>query len=345
MFRQMIEARLNDLHYKIDEETGLKSVIAIHNTRRGPAMGGCRIIPYSSLDEATTDAIRLARGMGYKAALAGLDLGGGKAVIMEPQGPYDRQALFQAFGRFINELGGRYITAMDSGSTVADMDTIATQSKHVTCTSAYGSPAFYTATGVYQGIKACLNAHPELPDDIRGLRVAVQGLGNVGHALCQMLHSDGAQLIVADIDEQRTSQCVREFGAKPVPPDEIHSTPCELFSPCGLGGILTEESIGQLQCAVVAGSANNQLLTARAGQLLFNRNIFYAPDYLINAGGLIFVAMKHHGQSEKNIKHRIQGIHQTLLQIFQQQKLIGKPGSTIADQMAENILYLQNTEL
>ncbi|MGB0360381.1 MAG: Leu/Phe/Val dehydrogenase [Endozoicomonas sp.] len=339
MFRQITEAHLDDLHCKYDEASGLKSVIAIHNTRRGSALGGCRIIPYTSSEEAITDAIRLAQGMSYKAALAGLDLGGGKAVIMEPEGDYDRKALFQAFGRFLNELGGRYATAMDSGTTVMDMDAIATQTAHVTCTSDCGGPAPYTAKGVYYGILACLKAHPELPDTVKGLRIAVQGLGNVGYALCQLLHYDGALLTITDIDHLRVERCREAFGAKVVSSEEIYSTPCDVFSPCGLGGILNSDTIRQLKCAIIAGSANNQLLTEQNGYSLYDRNILYAPDYLINSGGLIFVAMNYLRHSESDMHRKLRNISSTLLQIFSRQSDVGLPASVIADQMAEIMVY------
>ena len=339
MFRQITEARMNDIHVKYDERSGLKSIIAIHNTRRGPSLGGCRFIPYSSFDDAVTDAIRLAQGMSYKAALAGLELGGGKSVIMEPEGDYDRQELFKAFGRFVEELGGRYITAMDSGTRVSDMDAIATQTAHVTCTSTSGNPAPSTARGVYYGVLATLKAHPDLGESLNGLTVAVQGLGNVGYALCQLLHRDGAKLVVSDINEEKVSQCIQEFGAKAVSPEEIHSVPCDIFSPCGLGGILNPESIPQLQCGAVAGSANNQLLTPGCGELIFQKDILYAPDYLINAGGLIFVAMSHYQKSESELNHRIQCIGDTLLQIFSRQQQQNEPASLIADHMAEAMLF------
>lgn len=339
MFSQITEARINDLHCKYDESSGLKSIIAIHSTRRGPALGGCRMIPYASSDDAMADAIRLARGMSYKSALAGLDLGGGKAVIMEPEGSYDRKALFEAFGQFVDELGGRYITAMDSGTTIGDMDTIATRSAHVTCTSTCGNPASYTADGVYYGALACLKAHPELPDSLKGITVAVQGLGNVGYALCQRLHKDGAQLVVTDIDEERVAQCVSEFAARAVAPDDIYSTPCDLFSPCGLGGILNSDTIGQLQCAAIAGSANNQLLDESDGQALFDRGILFAPDYLINAGGLIFVTMNHQRSQKGEMAGKLHGIYDTVLRIFSQQQQLGLPASVIADQMAEAMIY------
>ncbi len=344
MFRQITEARVNDLHFKNDEESGLRSIIAIHNTRRGPALGGCRIIPYKSSEDAVIDAIRLAKGMSYKAALAGLDLGGGKAVIMEPPEPYDRKKLISAFGRFVEELNGRYITAMDSGTSVADMDTIRSYTPHVSCTSSSGNPAPYTALGVFYGIRACLKAHPEFEDSLNGIRVAIQGLGNVGYALCQLLHQNGAQLYVSDIDESKVSQCISEFGATGIDVNEVHKTPCEIFSPCGLGGSLNEQTISQLQCGIVAGSANNQLMTPECGQMMFQRDIMYAPDYLINAGGLIFVAMSHQGRSESELNRRVETIEQTLLQIFRREQQSGEPSCLIADHMAEAILFDENPD-
>ncbi len=339
MFRQITEAQINDLHFKYDRISGLQSIIAIHNTQRGPALGGCRIIPYSSSQEAIGDAIRLAKGMSYKAALAGLSLGGGKAVIMEPEGSYSRKQLFTAFGRFVDELGGRYITAMDSGTTIEDMDVIVQQSQYVTCTSTSGSPAPYTARGVFFGIQACLKACPALSDSLSGTRIAVQGLGNVGYELCDLLHQQGAHLVVADIDENRLNACVDQFGAEAVSTDIIHKVPCDIFSPCGLGGILTEQTIAELQCQAVAGSANNQLLTPECGYLFLQRGILYAPDYLINAGGLIFIGMGHQGHSIEQANQHIKGIEQTLLRVFKKEQQSGVPSNIIADQMAEAILF------
>ena len=339
MFRQITEARVNDLHFKYDEDSGLKSIIAIHSTLRGPALGGCRIIPYTCSNEAITDAIRLAKGMSYKAALAGLNLGGGKAVIMEPPHDYHREKLFRAFGRFVEELNGRYITAMDSGTTVSDMDYIASQSTHVTCTSSSGNPAPYTAKGVFFGIQACLKACPDFNESLSGMRIAVQGLGNVGHALCELLHAEGARLFVSDIDESRVNECINQFGATGIATDQIHKIPCDIFSPCGLGGILNEQSINELQCRAVAGSANNQLLTPECGELLSQKGILYAPDYLINAGGLIFVAMAHQGWDTTELNRHVEGIYDTLLQIFRKEQQSGEPSSIIVDHMAEAILF------
>jgi leucine dehydrogenase len=268
---------------------------------------------------------------------------------MEPEGPYDRKKLFQAFGQFIDELGGRYITAMDSGSRVSDMDTIATQTQHVSCTSHSGNPAPSTALGVYKGIQATLKAlrgktlrgkaHKDFGSSLKGMTVAVQGLGNVGFALCQLLHQDGAKLIVTDIDEQKVQHCVQQFNATAVNSEEIYSASCDIFSPCGLGGILDENHINKLQCGAVAGSANNQLLTPECGHLLFKKGILYAPDYLINAGGLIFVAMTHQQKTQREMDHRINAIEDTLLQIFRHEQQRKAPSSLIADHMAEVLLF------
>ncbi|MDP0562616.1 MAG: Glu/Leu/Phe/Val dehydrogenase dimerization domain-containing protein [Candidatus Endonucleobacter sp. (ex Gigantidas childressi)] len=346
MFKQMTEDQVTDVHFKYDKDSGLKSIIAIHNTSRGPALGGCRIIPYSSIDSAIADVLRLAKGMSYKAALAGLDLGGGKAVILEPAHEYNREKTFKAFGRFTEELNGRYITAMDSGATTNDMDNIATQSSYVTCTSSDGNPAPYTAKGVFLGIQACLKACPDFNEHLSGMRVAVQGLGNVGYALCELLHTEGVKLFVSDLDKNKVNKCVEKFSATGVATDQIHKTECDIFSPCGLGGILNEQSITELRCRAVAGSANNQLLTPKCGELLLQEDILYAPDYLINAGGLIFAAMTYQGFSINKLNSHLDGIHHTLLNIFRKEQQIKESGSVIADRMAENILFgNKHTEL
>ncbi|OQX36620.1 MAG: amino acid dehydrogenase [Oceanospirillales bacterium LUC14_002_19_P2] len=339
MFRTITDTRLNDLHFKHDESSGLKGIIAIHDTSRGPALGGCRFISYQTTDEAIQDAVRLAKAMSYKAALAGLDQGGGKSVVMAPEGDFDREALFKAFGRFVNELGGRYITAMDCGRFTEDMDTIATETAHVTCTTAMGDPAPYTAQGVFGSIKAFVAACKDLPDSLEGVTVAVQGLGHVGYALCQLLHQAKARLVVADIAQDKVDQCCKAFNAEAVSPEDIHKVNCDVFSPCGLGGILNNKTIQVLKCRVVAGSANNQFADPDSGLSLHRQAILYAPDYLVNAGGLIFASLRHVGESDKVIRKRIDGIGETLTQLFKRQAQSGEPISLITDRMAETILY------
>ncbi|WP_163831290.1 Leu/Phe/Val dehydrogenase [Spartinivicinus ruber] len=339
MFKRMTTARVNDLHFKYDEQTGLKAIIAIHNTRLGPALGGCRIIEYQSTDQAIDDAIRLAKGMSYKAALANLPLGGGKAVILKPAKIHDRTLLFEAFGRFVNELGGRYITAMDAGTTTEDMDAAATQSHYVTCTSATGNPAPFTALGVFTGIKACLKLKGHSATNLQSVHVAIQGLGNVGYELARLLYETGAKLTVADIDKSKLARCVNEFNATAAPADAIHKVHCDIFSPCGLGSILTKTTIDELNCQIVAGSANNQLALPHCGEIIHQRNILYAPDYLINAGGLMFVALQHKGAKLDAIKKKIEEIGITLNTLLKRSLNQNMPSSEIADHMAEEVLY------
>ncbi|NVK40426.1 MAG: amino acid dehydrogenase [Oceanospirillaceae bacterium] len=337
MFRQLEKAGLADLHFAADPSTGLRAIIAIHSTVRGPAIGGCRFIAYDSDDDAITDAIRLARGMSYKAALADLPHGGGKAVVLKPQGDFDRTALMQSFGRFVDALGGRYITAMDSGTQVSDMDAIATQTQWVSCTSQAGDPSPYTAQGVFEGICAAVR-HRLGRDRLTGVSVALQGLGHVGFALARQLHDAGAQLLVCDLDKGRVEQAVQAFGARSLAPDEIYAAPADVFCPCGLGAVINDDTLAQLNCSIVAGSANNQLAEARHGELLRERGILYAPDYLINAGGLIFVAMNHAGSPAHAIADKVHGIGTELQALFQQADREGLPTSLEADKRAEAII-------
>ena len=345
MFQDMSSTRTSDLHLWSDAKTGLQAVIAIHNTTRGPALGGCRFHAYQNSNSAIQDAIRLARGMSYKAALAGIEQGGGKAVIMAPRELQNREELFLAFGQFVDSLGGRYITAMDVGTTTADMDTIARVTPHVSCTSSSGNPAPYTALGVYHGILACLKASPGLPDNLKGVRVAVQGLGHVGYALCELLHKAGASLIVSDIDQSKVSLCRQNFSAQAVSPNEILFTDCDILSPCGLGGVIKADTVSGLNCTAVAGSANNQLATPEAGLALHRQKILYAPDFLINAGGLIHASLTHLGKPPEKIRQRITSIEQTLLKLFQRHTSTGEPPSLMADRMAEDILYSDQDRL
>ncbi|HFT1865850.1 TPA: Glu/Leu/Phe/Val dehydrogenase, partial [Pseudomonas aeruginosa] len=300
MFDMMDAARLEGLHLAQDPATGLKAIIAIHSTRLGPALGGCRYLPYPNDEAAIGDAIRLAQGMSYKAALAGLEQGGGKAVIIRPPHLDNRGALFEAFGRFIESLGGRYITAVDSGTSSADMDCIAQQTRHVTSTTQAGDPSPHTALGVFAGIRASAQARLG-SDDLEGLRVAVQGLGHVGYALAEQLAAVGAELLVCDLDPGRVQLAVEQLGAHPLAPEALLSTPCDILAPCGLGGVLTSQSVSQLRCAAVAGAANNQLERPEVADELEARGILYAPDYVINSGGLIYVALKHRGADPHSI--------------------------------------------
>ncbi|UTW11829.1 Leu/Phe/Val dehydrogenase [Marinobacterium rhizophilum] len=337
MFAQMESTGLQDLHFAADPATGLRAIIAIHSTTLGPAIGGCRFIPYDSDTDAITDAIRLARGMSYKAALAGLPHGGGKAVIMQPPQGYNRRALMAAFGGFIDNLGGRYITAMDSGTQVQDMDAIATRTHWVSCTSRTGNPSPSTAQGVFEGI-GCAVRHRLGRQSLCGVRVALQGLGHVGFEVARLLHGAGARLSVCDLDDQRCTRAVQAFGARRVEVNEIYRLDADVFSPCGLGAILNDDSIPQLRCSIIAGSANNQLAEARHGDMLHRRGILYAPDYLINAGGLIFVALNHARASAQQISTKVHSIGAELQALFKQADALDTATSLLADQRAEAII-------
>ncbi len=338
MFSELEAAGIQDIHLKSDPDSQLRAIVAIHSTSLGPAIGGCRFLAYDSSAKAITDAIRLARGMSYKAALAGLPHGGGKAVLIRPTGNFNRPALFQQFGKFINELGGRYITAIDSGTQVSDMDAAARFSNYVSCTSDSGDPSPATAYGVFRGIHEAVKFKLGVAD-LKGIRVAIQGLGNVGYALAARLHQAGAKLLVTDLEPQKCHQARQQFNAQIIEPDKIYVTPCEVFSPCGLGAIINPQRLPQLDCEIIAGSANNQLATDAMGQQLHQRRILYCPDYLINAGGLVFVALKREGLSLEQILPRIDAIALRLGQLFNQLAASNTPINLLADRLAEQILY------
>lgn len=338
MFDTIERARLNDLHVCHDENSGLKAIIAIHNTRLGPALGGCRTLHYVSEQAAFDDAIKLARSMSYKAALAGLNQGGGKAVIMLPEQDLDREKIFKAFGNFVEKLGGRYITAVDSGTELTDLDIVARQTEHVVGTGNDGyDPSPMTARGVLAGITASVR-HRLNRQDVSGLRVIIQGVGHVGGALARLLTDQGAHLQLNDSNQDRAQQLAKELGASCLSTDAVYGTECDVFSPCALGGILNPSTIAQLQCKIVAGSANNQLHSPADGQLLKARNILYAPDYLINSGGLIRLSLVKNGK-ETEIDQHIDSIGEMLERIYQLSEEESLPTNDIADRMAEKLLY------
>ncbi len=330
-----------ELHLNRDAASGLHAIVAIHDTRLGPSLGGCRFIHYDSEEEAIVDALRLARGMSYKAAITGLPLGGGKSVIIRPKSEFDRGALFRAFGKFVNDLGGHYITAEDSGTSIEDMEVIRTMTKNVTGVKAEhggsGDPSPYTALGVRRGIEACVK-FVSGRDNIDNLDVAVQGVGHVGYHLCKELSALGARLIVADIDPLKSERAQREFGAEIVPLDSIFSVECDVLAPCALGSALNDTTIPQLKCKVVAGAANNQLAEARHGDDLMQRGIVYAPDYAINAGGLINVATEIEGYDEEKSRAKVMKIYDTIFEIADRAKKAMKPTYVIAEMMAQERL-------
>ena len=341
VFGAMAHYDYGELHLFRDAGSGLRAIVAIHDTRLGPALGGCRCIPYATEEDAIIDALRLARGMTYKAAISGVPHGGGKAVLMKPEGEWDRSAFFRAFGKFVDDLGGHYITAEDSGTSVEDMEIIRTVTKHVTGVrpehGGSGDPSPFTAMGVRRGIEALVKFVLGR-DDLEGLHVAVQGVGHVGYHLCRQLHERGAQLTVADIDPLKAERAQREFGATVVPLDEIFAVECEVFAPCALGSALNDETIPRLKCRIVAGAANNQLATPRNGDDLFQRGIVYAPDYAINAGGLMNVAAEVSSYDEAAVTKQVEGIYDIIWEIAERAKSAMQPTHRIADTIAQEKL-------
>lgn len=327
-----------DIHFKVDPETGMKAMIAIHNVKLGPALGGCRFIEYPNTQSAINDAMRLARGMSYKAASVNLPLGGGKAVIIKPSGNFDRKKYMQRFGQFVQELNGRYITALDSGTVLTDMDIIAEYTPHVASLSKHnGDPSPSTAKGVFKGIQAAV-AFKLGKDRLKDLHVAIQGLGHVGYALARHLHEAGARLTVADINPVSVDSAVTEFGASAVSTADIHKVACDVFAPCALGAIINDTSIEQLQTTIIAGAANNQLAHTRHGKILHEKGILYAADYVINAGGLIFAASKYFDTPADRTEQHIDHIHISLMEIFTRSAKDNLPASTIADTLAQEKL-------
>ena len=339
VFDQIHEAHHEQVVFCHDAETGLDSIIAIHDTTLGPALGGTRMWPYRSTHEALRDVLRLSEGMTYKAAVAGLELGGGKAVIIGDSKRDKTPELLRAHGRFVETLGGRYITAEDVGIGVEDMEYVYEETKHVTGirSSPHGSgdPSPVTAYGVYNGIKAsCLKKLGS--DDLSDVSVAVQGAGHVGYYLCENLAGDGARISICDIDEERVHKVVSDFGATPVEPDEIYDVECDVFAPCALGAVINDGTLRRLRCQIVAGGANNQLEEDRHGDALDAKGILYAPDYVINAGGLINVYGEIVGYGIETAKEKARGIYETLLSIYDIAAEEGIPTYRAADRLARD---------
>jgi leucine dehydrogenase len=319
-----------------DPESGLLAIIAIHNLNRGPALGGCRMWRYDGEEEALTDALRLSRGMTYKSALAGLPYGGGKSVIIGDPKTDKTEALFRAMGRFVESLGGRYIVAEDVGIGVSDIDIMARETAHVSGASAggVGDPSPGTAYGVYIGIRAAAK-YKLGRDDLEGLTVAVQGLGHVGRYLCRRLAGAGASLVVTDIDRAAAGAVVDELGAKAVAPEEIYGVDADVYAPCALGATINDATITALRAPIVAGAANNQLAEPRHGAELQRRGVLYAPDYVVNAGGVIIISHEGPRYDKAEAFAHIAGIYETLLEIFRRADAQGIPTSEAADRLAE----------
>jgi len=338
IFEYMEKYDYEQLVFCHDQASGLKAIIAIHDTTLGPALGGTRMWVYENEEAAIEDALRLARGMTYKNAAAGLNLGGGKTVIIGNPRTDKSEAMFRAFGRYVESLNGRYITAEDVGTTEKDMDYIHMETNFVTGVSeSYGSsgnPSPMTALGCFHGIRAAVK-ETYGSDDLTGKTVAVQGVGNVGYYLCQLLHEAGAKLIVTDINQESLDRAVSEFGATVVSTNEIFSVECDIFAPCALGAIINDDTIPQLKCKIVAGSANNQLKEERHGDILQEMGILYVPDYVINSGGVINVADELEGYNHERARKKVENIYNIILHIFEISKREGITTYEAADRMAE----------
>jgi len=322
-----------------DPASGLKAIIAIHNTSLGPALGGTRMYPYETEDAALEDVLRLSRGMTYKSAAVGMNLGGGKGVIIGDPKKDKSEALFRAYGAFIERMKGQFITGEDVGMDVNDIEFMFMETDYVVGLSrghgGSGDPSPKTAFGVIEGMNACVERKLKRKS-LKGLTVAVQGLGHVGYHVAKLLHQKGAKIIGCDVDKEAMTKAKKEFGIKMVGPDEIYDVTCDIFSPCAMGGILNADTIPQLKCSIVAGSANNQLKNDKEdGQALQDRGILYAPDYVINAGGLINVALELEGYSERRAMILIRNIYYNLKRIFEiseEQQIVP---NRAADQLAE----------
>ncbi len=326
MSNKMIFEKMSfDKHEQVifcrDQNSGLEAIIAIHNTQLGPALGGCRMYPYANEQDALYDVLRLSRGMTYKAAVSGINLGGGKSVIIADPKKHTSEALFRTFGRFINSLNGKYITAEDVGTNTTCMEWIYQETKHVTGIPTYfggtGDPSPVTAHGVFVGIKASLKK-VKGSDDLRGIKVGVEGAaGNVGRNLCRELYENGAVLFVSDINEEGLEKIVSEYKGKVIKTGELCAMDLDVYAPCALGAILNDETIPKLKCPIIAGAANNQLKEeVKHGDELKKLGILYAPDYVINAGGLLNVYSEFTGGGTQHAWEKTEAIYYTLLNIF-----------------------------
>ncbi|MCW2239893.1 Glu/Leu/Phe/Val dehydrogenase dimerization domain-containing protein [Azospirillum canadense] len=325
-----------------DPESGLRAIIAVHDTMLGPSLGGCRMWPYASDAEALRDVLRLSRGMTYKSALAGLPLGGGKSVIIGNPRTDKTEALLRAMGRNVERLGGRYIVAEDSGTGVPDIKTMAQETTHVsgvvekttgTGGTRSGDPSPSTAYGVFVGLKAAVR-HRLNRTDLEGLTVAIQGVGSVGGHLAHFLRDAGATLWVTDINAEQARRVAESVGATAVAPDAIFDLDVDVFAPCALGAVLNDDTIARLTSPVVAGAANNQLAEERHGQMLSDRGILYAPDYVINAGGVIDVYYERAGYDHERVMRHVESIADTLTEIFARADAERRPTAAVADGMA-----------
>lgn len=322
-----------------DKTAGLKAIIAVHNTTLGPALGGTRMWPYAKEEDALVDVLRLSKGMTYKAACAGLNLGGGKAVIIGDPKKDKSELLFRAFGQYVNSLNGRYITAEDIGTDVRDMGYVYAETPWVTGVSKAlgggGDPSPLTANGVWHGIKAATKEKLGTTS-LKGMRVVVQGTGKVGYYLIELLKKEGAIITIADIDQERVKKVAEEFGAKVANPDTVLFEECDVLAPCAMGAIFNDQTIPKLKTKIVAGGANNVLAEARHGAMLKELGVLYAPDYVINAGGLMNVFVELEGYSQQRALEKTESIFENLSQVFALAKKENIPTNQAADMLAEH---------
>lgn len=338
LFKVLDQMEHEEVVFCNDKEAGLKAIIAIHNTNLGPALGGCRMWKYATEEDAIRDALRLSRGMTYKNAMMELPLGGGKSVIIGDPRKEKSEKLFRAFGKFVNSLGGKYITAEDVGTCPKDMKYVAQETSFVAgLDGKSGDPSPITAKGVFLGIKAC-SEWVFGQTDLKDMVIAIQGLGHVGMSLARLLYEAGAQLIIADIYEDRVKEAEKEFNAKVVNPDEIYEVKCDVFSPCALGAVINENTVDRLNCKIVAGAANNQLKDESFAERLAEKDILYAPDYVINGGGVINVSIEVSGipYSMEIVEEKLQIIPKRLREVFTMAKEKGITTAKAADIIAES---------
>jgi leucine dehydrogenase len=335
VFEQLAVHRHEQVSYWYDPVSGYRGIIAIHNTSLGPALGGTRFWNYVSDAEALNDVIRLSRGMTYKAAVAGLNLGGGKSVIIGDPSTNNREGMFRAHGRHVESFAGRYVTAEDVGTSPKDMEFVLKETKHVVgLQGRSGDPSPVTALGTFRSTQACAKFLGG-SDSLAGKTIALQGVGHVGYYLCKLFHEHGAKLIVSDVDAERVKRAVNEFGAKAVPTDAIYGVKADVFSPCALGAVVNDDTITALRVAIVCGAANNQLAEERHGDMLEKRGIVYAPDYVANAGGLINVNAEIEGWSLEQSHKKAGEIYDTVLRVLEIARDEGIPSYRAADRLAE----------
>ncbi len=355
IFKKMAERGHEELIFCNDDEIGLKAIIAIHNTVLGPALGGCRMFPYETFEDALEDAVRLARGMTYKASVAGLNLGGGKSVIIaDPklvkEDPIKQELLFRSFGRFIQGLGGRYITAEDVGTSVEDMELISMETDFVTgipmALGGSGDPSPITAFGIFRGMQACAHKVFDSPS-LKGLKILVQGIGHVGRYLTARLCEEGAEVFVFDIDEEKVNSILEKHeGVKPVEKAAVYSFEADIYAPCALGSTINDDTIDQFKFKIIAGAANNQLaIEEKHGRLLLDKGIIYAPDFVINSGGLINVYSELEGYNKERALGKARRIYDVVAKVLDVAENENIPSYLAANKLAEErIAAIRNTK-